>query len=114
MILKYWILAFQYFDDLICCIPVSYTHLDVYKRQLEIEDNGGGYPDDIVQNAFAIFQRGKNAKKGGLGLGLSIAKGIVDAHQGTISINNLETGGAHCRISIPCEFSYIGNLTLEN
>lgn len=81
---------------------------------LEIEDNGGGYPEDIVQNAFAIFQRGKNAKKGGLGLGLSIAKGIVDAHQGTISINNLETGGAHCRISIPCEFSYIGNLTLEN
>jgi two-component system, OmpR family, sensor histidine kinase KdpD len=81
---------------------------------LEIEDNGAGYPDDILNNAFAIFQRGKNAKKGGLGLGLSIAKGVVDAHDGTIKIGNLETGGAFCRITVPCEFSYIGNLTLEN
>ncbi len=78
-----------------------------------IEDNGNGFPESELQNVFNKFFRLPNTKTGGSGLGLSIAKGIVEAHQGKIELENKLDGGAKFTITIPVETSFITNLKNE-
>lgn len=70
---------------------------------MEIEDNGPGFPEKELQNVFRKFFRVSGSKSGGLGLGLSIVKGFVAAHNGRISVENLSTGGARFTLYIPSE-----------
>ena len=70
------------------------TRLKIELRELgrsiviEVSDNGVGIPDDIKDTLFDPFVRGDSSRKsdGGSGLGLSIAKKIVENHNGEISI----------------------------
>ncbi len=56
----------------------------------EIEDQGPGIPAEDLPHIFKEFFRASQAKDpGGMGLGLSIAKKIVDAHNGQILVKNL-------------------------
>jgi signal transduction histidine kinase len=56
----------------------------------EVEDNGPGIPPDELQHIFEDFFRASNiVETPGAGLGLSIAKKIVDAHDGEILVENL-------------------------
>ena len=89
-----------------CSISVSATF---YGDILEIvvEDNGPGFPTDEINNVFEKFYRLKNAAAGGTGLGLSIVKGFVDAQKGSISLENIATGGARFTIDIKGETSYL-------
>ncbi|MFM2224444.1 MAG: hypothetical protein RJA07_646 [Bacteroidota bacterium] len=80
---------------------------------LVIEDNGGGFPTDEIAHVFEKFYRLKNAKPGGTGLGLSIVKGFVEAHNGTIQLENKISGGAKFTITIPTEISFLNNLKNE-
>ena len=48
-----------------------------------------------------------------MGLGLSIVKGFVEAHNGKIKLENVSDGGAKFTIEIPAETSYINNLKNE-
>jgi two-component system sensor histidine kinase KdpD len=50
-----------------------------------VADEGPGVSPDELPHLFETFFRGKNAATGGVGLGLSICKGIVEAHGGRIS-----------------------------
>jgi signal transduction histidine kinase len=61
---------------------------------LEIEDNGPGFPPDILNNPF-----GSNTDRKGR-YGLYLCKSIVDRHNGKIEITNSKTG-AFVRISLP-------------
>ncbi len=67
-----------------------------------ITDSGKGFPKEDLELVFEKFYRSKNARTGGVGLGLSIAKGFVDAHQGSILLEN-ERGGAKFTLKIPTE-----------
>ena len=89
-----------------CCIRISATS---YGDILEIvvEDNGPGFPEDEIKNVFEKFYRLKNSAAGGTGLGLSIVKGFVEAQKGSISLENIDTGGAKFTISIKGETSYL-------
>ncbi len=69
-------------------------------------DRGLGFPVDSLPFVFNKFYKVKNQESGGLGLGLSIAKGFVEAHKGTISVENRQNGGARFTIKIPTEISY--------
>lgn len=68
---------------------------------IEISDSGPGFPPDELKNVFKKFFRVDGSKTGGLGLGLSIAKGFVEAHTGRIVVQNTATGGAGFKLSIP-------------
>lgn len=78
-----------------------------------ISDNGKGFPENEIQFVFDKFYRLANTKTGGSGLGLSIAKGFVAAHNGQITLENNNTGGAKFTIMIPAETSYLKNIKNE-
>jgi len=62
---------------------------------IAIEDNGPGIPDKEMDRMFLPFVRleeSRNAGTGGIGLGLSIARTIVRAHGGDISLTNMANG----------------------
>jgi signal transduction histidine kinase len=51
---------------------------------VEVLDTGMGIPEDELPRIFDDFYRGKNVQEGGIGLGLSITKRIVEDHGGRI------------------------------
>lgn len=69
--------------------------------QIEIRDQGPGFPKDEIDDLAARFTRGKNAAAIiGSGLGLTIAKDVAEAHGGTITLSNRTEGGACVTLSL--------------
>ena len=66
--------------------------------ELSVSDRGPGIPDDKLKEIFEPFF---TSKAEGMGMGLSIARTIVEAHHGLISAKNRDHGGASFRIRIP-------------
>jgi signal transduction histidine kinase len=66
--------------------------------ELTISDRGAGIPPDIVLEIFNPFF---TTKKDGMGMGLSIARTIVEAHGGSIWAENRHGGGATFHIVLP-------------
>ncbi|HMH24302.1 MAG TPA: ATP-binding protein [Puia sp.] len=75
--------------------------------EIVVEDNGNGVPEEEIGNVFDKFYRLKNSRIGGSGLGLSIVKGFVEAHNGTIDLVNRPTGGARFVLRLPAEKLYV-------
>lgn len=95
----------------------SVIKIDVTNRSdncvITVSDNGAGFPESEIPFVFDKFYRLPNTKTGGSGLGLSIAKGFVEAHNGEIILENKKEGGARFIITIPGETSFIANLKNE-
>jgi signal transduction histidine kinase len=71
---------------------------------LEMRDTGVGIAADDLQHLFSSFFRTSTASAAavpGTGLGLTISKGIVEAHGGTISAESEEGHGSTFRIELP-------------
>jgi signal transduction histidine kinase len=66
--------------------------------ELAISDRGPGIPEDKLKEVFEPFVTSKSK---GMGVGLSIARTIVEAHDGRISANNEPGRGAVFRIKLP-------------
>ena len=81
--------------------------------KITVSDDGNGFPEEEISKVFDKFYRLPNSKTGGSGLGLSIAKGYVEAHNGTIELQNKENHGAIFTLKIPAEISYINQLKNE-
>ena len=81
---------------------------------ISVLDTGNGFPESEIQYAFDKFYRLQSTKTGGSGLGLSIVKGFVEAHNGTVELkSNPNRSGACFVINIPVKTSYINHLKNE-
>ena len=71
---------------------------------LEVEDCCGGLAPGRVEEAFAPFVR-LDSRQSGFGLGLAIAKQAVDAHGGTIRVQNIPGKGCIFVLQLPVEMA---------
>ena len=72
--------------------------------KISIEDSGPGLTGDDLERVFIPFYRGESSRSretGGTGLGLTIAKEIIQKHRGTITLSNRTQGGLHVLITLP-------------
>lgn len=70
--------------------------------RIDIRDNGPGFPSGDLQRLTGRFERGDNAAGiVGSGLGLTIAKDVVEAHGGRLEIGNQAGGGACASLYFP-------------
>ena len=75
---------------------------------IQVMDRGPGFPLQALPYVFDKFYRGEGTVPGGTGLGLSIVKGFVEAHNGTVKVENRENGGAMIIVKIPSEMPDLG------
>ncbi len=71
-----------------------------------VSDDGPGFAAEEVERAFSRFWQGRPGTKGkgrGSGLGLSIARSILERHDGAIRLENHEGGGATVRLEVPLD-----------
>lgn len=69
-----------------------------------VEDDGPGIPPERLDAVFEPFVRGedsRSAQTGGAGLGLSIARSILAAHGGSVSLENRTRGGLRATVRLP-------------
>jgi two-component system sensor histidine kinase KdpD len=82
--------------------PISVTVTGDPERVIvEVADRGPGLPAGSEERIFEKFYRSGTAPGRGAGLGLAIAKGIVEAHGGRIWAHTLPEGGAAFFFSLP-------------
>jgi signal transduction histidine kinase len=71
---------------------------------VEIEDDGPGIGPVDMERAFEPFHRGepsRNRETGGVGLGLPIARNIMRAHGGDVTLANRPSGGLKATVTLP-------------
>lgn len=72
--------------------------------QIRVLDEGSGIPDDQIADVFDPFTRlseARESEQGGLGLGLAIAKAIVDGHDGVLRLEPNEPKGLIAVVELP-------------
>lgn len=65
---------------------------------VEVADTGPGVSDEIAPQLFRPFV---TSKAGGMGIGLSLSKRIIEAHGGEIDVSRNQDGGATFRFTLP-------------
>lgn len=97
-------------------ITVTLTSLPPY-AQIQVMDTGKGIHPDFLPHVFEHFRQEDGAttrKFGGLGLGLAIARQIVELHGGTIAVESLgEDQGATFTVQIPIALQQSELATVE-
>jgi signal transduction histidine kinase len=74
---------------------------DEGKIQCSVADNGPGIPAAQIPRLFGKFWQAKRGDGRGVGLGLAIARGIVEAHGGTITVDSEEGNGSVFTFGLP-------------
>ena len=96
-------------DNAIKYTPVG-SHIHIFTRQEDavavfcVADNGPGIPDGEKQQVFQMFYTGSTVvadSRRSLGLGLSLCRSIVAAHNGEITVSDNHPAGAVFTVSIP-------------
>jgi two-component system, OmpR family, sensor kinase len=70
----------------------------------EVGDQGLGIPPEDIPHVFVPFFRGERSRSrgtGGVGLGLTLAKRIVEAHGGTIEVSSAKGAGTTVLVELP-------------
>jgi len=75
-----------------------------HRLVLLVDDDGPGIPEnkrDLVFEPFVRLDHSRARDSGGAGLGLAIARGIVERHGGHLQLNDSPLGGACFRLELP-------------
>lgn len=78
--------------------------LEADTLEIEVADDGPGMSADVANRVFDRFSRGDGARTrstGGSGLGLAIAKGIAEAHGGTLTLKTSPGAGCAFTVRVP-------------
>ncbi len=81
-------------------------NIDIRSNQVDnaliilVEDTGGGISKELLPHIFEPFFTTKG-DAGGSGMGLAIAKKMIELHRGTITVNSTEGQGAAFKITLP-------------
>jgi signal transduction histidine kinase len=71
---------------------------------IRVRDDGPGIPEDQLERVFEPFYRlesSRNRDTGGSGLGLSIARDVIQAHGGSLVLRNLPVRGLEAVVTLP-------------
>ncbi|RUM95767.1 histidine kinase [Pseudaminobacter arsenicus] len=79
-------------------VTVGTARLNGATAQIAVSDSGSGIPSDRLGHVFDPFY---TTKVHGMGMGLSIARTIVEAHGGSIHVENQSGGGSIFRVRLP-------------
>ncbi len=85
------------------CAQMTYMG-DAGAVRIVVDDEGKGIPEDMREEVFRAFTRldtSRNSKTGGVGLGLTIARDIVQAHGGSIVLAESPQRGLRVIITLP-------------
>lgn len=71
---------------------------------ISVQDEGPGIPREVLASVFDRFvAHGKGGRRGGAGLGLSIVKGLVELHKGSVSIHSTADTGTRVDCRFPAD-----------
>jgi signal transduction histidine kinase len=71
---------------------------------IDVSDRGIGIPADELPTLFTRFGRASNARRRGIagsGIGLYVAKKVVEVHRGTLTVQSKENEGSTFTVSLP-------------
>lgn len=74
-------------------IRLTYEQNSIY-TQILVEDNGSGFNQEDTPYLFERFYKGRNTGKDSVGIGLALAKAIIEQQNGSIRAENHQNGGA--------------------
>ena len=69
-----------------------------------VRDSGPGIPATAFEEVFAPFyrlERSRNRATGGVGLGLTSARSVIQGHGGSITLHSRDSGGLELRVTLP-------------
>jgi signal transduction histidine kinase len=82
------------------CVALTWALADGELR-IAVRDDGPGIPSDQLQHIFGAFWQARHADRRGLGLGLAIARGIVEAHGGRVWVESAVGQGSTFVLALP-------------
>ena len=80
-------------------VTARYFADPVNELEIEVEDNGTGVPPSMMKHLFELFHSTKGNR--GTGLGLAVARKIVEEHDGTISVKSKPGEGTTFIVRLP-------------
>jgi signal transduction histidine kinase len=70
---------------------------------LQVRDDGCGMPPELLARIFHLHVQGQNGSYGGLGIGLSLVRGLVEMHGGSVTASSAGRGqGSEFVVRLPC------------
>lgn len=79
-------------------LNISYEENPIYS-EIVIKDNGEGIDKDDIPNIFKRFYKGKNSKSDSVGIGLAMAKSIIESQNGDIYVKSEKNKGTEFHIT---------------
>ena len=79
-------------------LDISYEENPIYS-EIVIKDNGEGIDKDDIPNIFKRFYKGKNSKSDSVGIGLAMAKSIIESQNGDIYVKSEKNKGTEFHIT---------------
>jgi two-component system sensor kinase FixL len=79
-------------------VIASHRGADPLMAEVSVQDTGPGIPPELAQVLFRPF---RSAKRGGLGLGLSISRSLIHAQGGQLWLERDASPGATFRFTVP-------------